>query len=91
MEWTCADETMKEKLRNSLCNRIVKVRGTDFSHHFFHDEITTVLPVNRKKVICGIISTKGNIIGYLLKSISRLHDPIGSRDQRALDLMYISE
>lgn len=49
------------------------------------------MSVNRKQVMCKIISTKGNIIGYLLKSIDGLYDPIGSRDQRSHDTLCFSE
>lgn len=38
------------------------------------------MSVHRKQVKCKIISTKGNIIGYLLKSIEGLCDLIGTRD-----------
>lgn len=41
--------------------------------------------------MCKIISTKGNVIGDLLKSILGLYDPIRFRDQRACDSSAISE
>lgn len=41
--------------------------------------------------MCKIISTKGNIIGDLLKSIHGLYDPVRFRDQRAHDSSAICE
>lgn len=75
-----------EKSRNCLWNRMAKVIGINFPcDSFFHNEITEAMSVNRKQVMCKIISTKGNIIGYLLKSIDGFYDPIKSRDQRSHD------
>lgn len=49
------------------------------------------MSVNRKQVMCKIISTEGNIIGYLLKYIDGLYDPIGYRDQRSHDTLCFSK
>lgn len=66
--------------------------GTNFPPiFFFHNDITKATSVNRKLVMCKIISTKENIIGDLLKSIHRLYDPVRFRDQRAHDSSAISE
>lgn len=42
-------------------------------------------------MMCKIISTEGNIIGDLLKSIHGLYDPIRFRDQKACDWSAICE
>lgn len=82
----CCRRIEGEKSRNRLWNRIVKVTGINLPCDFFcHNEITKAMSVNRKQVMCKIISTKGNIIGYLLKSIDGFYDPIKSRDQRSHD------
>lgn len=64
--------------------------GINFPHVLLHD-ITKATSVNRKRVMCKIISTKGNIIGDLLKSIHGLYDPVRFRDQGAHDSSAISE
>lgn len=54
--------------------------GLNFPHvfFFFHNAITKATLGNRKQVMCKIISTEGNIIGDLLKSIHGLLTPSGS-------------
>lgn len=79
------EEERERESRDSLQNRIVEVIQVNCPCNFFHNEITKAMSVNRKQVKYKIISTKGNIIGYLLKSIDGLYDPIGSRDQRSCD------
>lgn len=45
---------------------------------FFHNAITKATLGNTTQVMCKIISTEGNIIGDLLKSIHGLLTPSGS-------------
>lgn len=59
--------------------------SNNFPQIFFYSDFTKATLVNRKQVMCKIISTEGNIIGDLLKSIHGLYDPIRFRDQRARD------
>lgn len=76
-------KNVKEKSRNSQWNGIIEVRQITLPCNFFIVKFTKAMSVNRKQ--CKIISTKGNIIGYLLKSIEGFCDLIRSRDQGSCD------